>query len=85
MAATTTEYVTLPGDRWDLISWKAYGSIGDIIMPDGTTQNAIGVLIRANPDIIVSDVLTEGQLLQIPIIPSSNVQTAASLLPPWKQ
>jgi len=36
------EYITLPGDRWDLISWRAYGTIGEITLEDGSKVNAIG-------------------------------------------
>jgi len=70
----TTEYITKPGDRWDLISFKAYGTI-----------ERMGDIIRANPDIPRSDVLPEGLVLQIPIIPVATVETDLSLLPPWKQ
>ena len=70
----TTEYITKPGDRWDLISFKAYGDI-----------EKMGDIIRANPDISRTDVLPEGLVLQIPIIPVATVDTDLSLLPPWKQ
>lgn len=71
---TTTEYITKPGDRWDLISYKAYGTI-----------DKMGDLIRANPDLPVNSILQEGLLLQIPVIPDSIVLTNKDLLPPWKQ
>lgn len=81
---TTNEYVTKPGDRWDLIAYKSYGTVDDVVLDDGSTQNAMGVIARANPDIVIDDVLAEGLVLQIPIIPTSAVNTDLSLLPPWK-
>lgn len=82
---TTAEYITKPGDRWDLIAYSAYGTIDEITLPDGSTVNAISYIIRNNPGIIQDSVLTEGLLLQIPIIPKASVKTAAELLPPWKR
>ena len=81
---TTTEYVTKPGDRWELIAYKAYGTINDITLSDGTVGNAIGVVIRANPDINIDDILDEGLLLQIPIISDATNKTDADILPTWK-
>lgn len=82
---TTIEYITKPGDRWDLIAYFAYGTIGDIVLEDGTVANAIGEVIRANPDIPIDPVLVDGLLLQLPVIPSGVVQTDKELLPPWKR
>lgn len=82
---TSAEYITKPGDRWDLIAYKAYGTIGDITLPDGSMVNAISYVINNNPGIIQDSVLTEGLLLQIPIIPTASVKTDAELLPPWKR
>jgi phage tail protein X len=72
--ATTTEYITRPGDRWDLISYKAYGTI-----------NMMGDIIRANPDIPITDILPAGLLLQIPIVAVVIDPTDLDLLPPWKK
>ncbi|MBV7529040.1 tail protein X [Chitinophaga sp. sic0106] len=69
-----TEYVTKPGDRWDLISYKAYGTV-----------EKMGDVVRANPAIPIDSILPEGLLLVIPLIPASIVQTDKELLPPWKQ
>lgn len=79
-----TEYITKPGDRWDLIAYKAYGTVDEVVLDDGTTGNAMGVIARANPDIPIGDVLQEGLLLQIPIIANAAVNTDLSILPPWK-
>lgn len=75
----------MPGDRWDLISYKAYGTLGQIIVEDGTTVNAMSYILRNNPDIKADSIIPEGLLLQIPIIPSASVKTDDSLLPPWKR
>lgn len=81
---TTAEYITKPGDRWDLIAFKAYGTIGNIIIEDGTSMNAMSYLVAANPAIERSSILPEGLLLQVPIIPNTSVVTDSQLLPPWK-
>jgi hypothetical protein len=81
----TAEYITMPGDRWDLVSYKAYGTVGQILLEDGTTVNAMSHILRNNPDLKADSVITEGLLLQIPIIPSAAVKTDDSLLPPWKR
>jgi phage tail protein X len=71
---TTVEYITKPGDRWDLISYKAYGTI-----------EKMGDIVRANPEISVDDVIPEGLLLQIPVIPDAIILIDKDLLPPWKR
>jgi phage tail protein X len=81
---TTTEYITKPGDRWDLIAYRAYGTLNLVIDEDGNQVSPMGLVIRANRDIAVTDVLQEGILLQIPIIAAATLQTDLSLLPPWK-
>jgi len=80
-----TEYITRPGDRWDLIAYKAYGTVDLILLEDGSQVNAMAYLIRNNPDISISDILDPGLLLQIPIIPTSTLPLSADLLPPWKR
>lgn len=72
--SVTVEYITKPGDRWDLISYKAYGTI-----------DRMGDIVRANPDIPADSILQEGLLLQLPVIPVSTVQSDSELLPPWKR
>jgi|GEM_PF-118978 len=81
----TAEYITKPGDRWDLIAYEAYGTIDEITLPDASKVNAMSYIIRSNPGITQDSVLTEGLLLQIPIIPSASVKTNTELLPPWKR
>lgn len=70
----TTEYITRPGDRWDLISYRAYGTV-----------EKMGDIILANPEVVVDEVIPEGTLLQIPIVPAVEVKMDAELLPPWKR
>lgn len=83
--ATTTEYITRAGDRWDLIAYKAYGTVDIIALADGTQVNAMSYIIQNNPDVSIEDILDPGLLLQIPIIPSTVIPLSADLLPPWKQ
>ena len=79
-----TEYVTQQNDRWDLIAYKCYGTVGNILLDDGTQVNAMSYIIQNNPDVPADDVLDAGLLLQIPIIQSTVLPTDPTLLPPWK-
>jgi phage tail protein X len=79
-----TEYITKPGDRWDLIAYRAYGTLNMIVDDDGNLVSPMAIVIQQNPDISVTDIIPEGLLLQIPIIVSATPQTDLSLLPPWK-
>lgn len=81
---TFAEYITKPGDRWDLIAHKAYGTLNLVADDDGNQVSPMGLIVRANPTIPVTDIIQEGLLLQIPIIKSSTLQTDLSQLPPWK-
>ncbi|MCM5528970.1 tail protein X [Parasegetibacter sp. NRK P23] len=82
---TTIEYITKPGDRWDLIAFKAYGTVADVTLEDGRRENAIGLIIRSNPELPIESILLDGLLLQLPVIPSGTVQTEKESLPPWKR
>ncbi len=81
----TTEYITKPGDRWDLIAYKAYGTTDSITLGDGTQVNAMSYIIRFNPGLPITDTLQEGLLLRIPVIENASIKTTADLLPPWKR
>ena len=70
----TTEYITSSPERWDSIAYKAYGSV-----------EKMDVIIRANPAISIADMIPEGILLQIPILPETEIKTANELLPLWKR
>lgn len=52
-------YTTQPGDRWDLISWRAYGD---------PTQ--ISTLVLANNTTPISPVLPQGKIIYCPLIPA---------------
>jgi phage tail protein X len=67
-----TKYITIQGDRWDTIAYKAYG--------DATK---FSVIIEANPFIPKTAVLNSGITLFIPLM--DRPQLNSSLLPPWKQ
>ena len=82
---TTTEYITKPGERWDTIANKAYGTIGNVTLDDGTQVNAMAFIIRSNPGLTIDDVLSEGLLIRVPVIATTSVQTEEELLPPWKR
>jgi hypothetical protein len=81
---TFAEYITKPGDRWDLIAYKSYGTLNLVADDDGNQVSPIGLIVQANPGIVVTDIIQEGLLLQIPIIKSATLLTNLSLLPPWK-
>jgi len=80
-----TEYISRPGDRWDLIAYKAYGTVDMILLEDGSQVNAMSYLIQNNPDIPKIDILVPGLLIQVPIIPVSVLPVSADSLPPWKK
>ena len=65
------EYITQDGDRWDMISYKFYG-----------TPVQYEVIIAANPDIPILPVLPSGIKLYIPAI---EFETTIESLPPWKR
>lgn len=67
-----TKYITVSGDRWDTVAWKAYG--------DATK---FGPIIRQNPGVRVDDVLPSGLTLFVPVLDRPSVDNA--LLPPWKR
>lgn len=67
-----TKYITVQGDRWDIIAYKAYG--------DATKFSGI---IEANPFIPKTAVLQSGLTIYIPLI--DRPQLNSSLLPPWKR
>jgi hypothetical protein len=77
------QHTTIDWERWDQIGQLYYGS--QTIEIDGVTRSSVGYLIEANPDVTIYDVFPDNVILDIPILASSDVQTDASLLPPWKQ
>ena len=74
MAGLSIIYTTVDNDCWDTIAWRFYGD---------ATQ--IGPLLQANCGMRVpfEPQLEAGQLIVVPIIEQSDVQTAD--LPPWRQ
>lgn len=72
--AEFVEYIVKQGDRWDTISFKAYG--------DPTLFNGI---IEANTATIISPILETGARLIIPILDVAEIQIDSELLPPWKR
>lgn len=68
-----TEYITIQGDRYDTISFKAYG--------DATMFSKIQ---DANPNIPLTTSFDGGVKLLIPVIEVKE-NTNTELLPPWKR
>jgi phage tail protein X len=66
------QYVTLDGERWDSVAHKAYGNAG-----------LSKIIIEANPDVTITDVLPAGIVLNIPVQREEAVFTSQELLPPW--
>lgn len=50
-------YISLEGDRWDVIAYKFYGDIEQMAR-----------IIETNPNVALSEVLPTGTKLYIPII-----------------
>lgn len=75
MTTEFTEYITVAGDRWDLIAFKAYGRAGQFLN-----------LIAANPGVVATPFLDAGLRIVVPIIETvTGGTTAATVLPPWKK
>lgn len=83
--AQFTQYLTLQGDRWDNIAWKAYGTVGQITVPDGRKLNAFEYIIEQNPQAAIHKKFPAGIRLKIPIIDRAEIVTDTELLPPWKR
>jgi phage tail protein X len=66
------KYITVQGDRWDTIAYKAYG--------DATR---ITPLVEANPHVPKSAVLPSGLTINVPLMEVETVNT--NLMPPWKR
>jgi len=80
-----TQYVTLQGDRWDTIAWKAYGTVGQITVPDGRKLNAFQYIMEENPSVAIYKKFPAGIRIKIPIIERAEILTDTELLPPWKR
>lgn len=65
-----TVYNTVQGDRWDTVSYAAYGDV-----------EHIHDLIEANPAVPIDTVLPPGITLKVPVI---DLPLTTSKLPPWK-
>ena len=68
------QYTTIDGERWDNVAYKAYGNAA-MIKP----------IIEANPNVLITDRIPVGTVLNIPILQDEQVLTDQELLPPWKQ
>lgn len=68
------QYVCKEGERWDNVAYKAYGTI------EKTAD-----VIAANPNVLITERLTGGTVLNIDIIEDNNPSINIDNLPPWKQ
>lgn len=65
--------IVLPApERWDNIAFKAYGDAG-----------LIEGIVQANPNVLVNAIVTEGTVLNIPILTEEVVLVDENNLPPW--
>jgi phage tail protein X len=70
--AEFSEYITIEGDRWDTVAWKAYGNAS--LYPQ---------IMEANPDVVADPVLPSGTRLLVPIAAAPVIDK--TVLPPWKR
>lgn len=70
----TIQYVTQGGERWDTVSFKMYGTVSEVQR-----------IVDANPAVPVTERLTGGTVLDIPVLEENNVAVDKMLLPPWKR
>lgn len=70
--AEFSEYITIDGDRWDTVAWKAYGN-----------ANLYPQIMEANPDVVADPVLPTGTRLLVPIATAPEIDKTN--LPPWKR
>lgn len=69
------EYITVQGDRLDLIAYRAYGN-----------PFRISGIVSANPTMPIQASYDGGMRILIPIVEvPENSNTIKNLLPPWKR
>lgn len=68
------EHTTTDGERWDLISWRYYGS-----------TEGIAQLVAANPHIRIIGILPGGLVVRVPLATEVDPILAPEDLPPWKR
>jgi phage tail protein X len=66
-------YVTVEGDRWDLLAWRFYGGM-----------YGISILADANTAVQMDAFFPYGTVLTVPIIESVQINNNENL-PPWKR
>lgn len=70
----SVNYKTKQGDRWDLLSFRFYGSV-----------KSMNILIDANPTIPMSGVIDINTNLIVPILDDSSDSILTVNVPPWKK
>lgn len=68
------QYTVSENERWDTVSFKAYGN-------PGFSES----LIRANPEVGITAIIPVGTILNIPVQEENQVLNISELLPPWKR
>lgn len=68
------QYITTSHERWDNIAFKAYGNAA-----------LSELIIKANPEVNITDVIEPGTILNLPILEGFEATTDIQLLPPWKR
>lgn len=68
------EYITRPGDRWDLIAWEFYGD-----------PHAYEPIVMANPDVLITPTLPAGIKIKVPVREEVSSMIRPEGLPPWKR
>ncbi|MBQ6971814.1 MAG: tail protein X [Synergistaceae bacterium] len=67
------EYMTMSGDRWDLIAYRLY--------PDSGRERNMSRLIMANSDYVGVVIFPAGVKLNVP----DEVVRSAKIIPPWRR
>lgn len=68
------QYITIEGDRWDTIAYKAYGD-----------ALRIKELLEANKGLPIEKTLPAGIKINVPILEGESDEVSGELLPPWKR
>lgn len=66
-----SQYTTVQGDMWDMISYRLFGA-----------ERYMVKLIEANPDHADTVIFSAGVVLTIPTLETA---TTPQILPPWKR
>lgn len=71
---SSINYTSKQGDRWDLLTYKMYGSV-----------TGMKTIMDANPYVALSPVIPAGSVIIIPIAEDTDNAVITENLPPWKK